>query len=89
MQFHIERCTGILSRTIYRESRSITVIRTDAFVIVIPNSFEVLLVSGVFAAKLSRIEIRKTMNREESAASGRAVDSLINYETYSVPRGKK
>lgn len=31
-----------------------------------------------------RAEIRKAMNREESAASGRVVDSLINYETVKL-----
>lgn len=31
-----------------------------------------------------RMEIRKVMNREEAAASGRVIDSLINYETVKL-----
>ncbi len=40
----------------------------------------------VFTVNVSdwRTEIRKAMNREETAASGKVVDSLINYETVKL-----
>ena len=40
----------------------------------------------IFTVRVSnwRADIRKTMNKQESAASGVAIDSLINYETVKL-----
>lgn len=107
-QFHLERNTGVLSRTIDRGSRSINFVLNAMLFNVFPTLLEVTLVSGVLAAQLGpsyaaialgtisaytvftvrvsnwRTEIRKSMNREEAAASGRVIDSLINYETVKL-----
>jgi ABC-type transport system involved in Fe-S cluster assembly fused permease/ATPase subunit len=108
MQFHLERNTGALSRTVDRGARSINFLLNAMLFNVIPTTLEVCLVSGILAVKLGssyaivavstiaaytiftvqisnwRTEIRKTMNKEESAASGKAIDSLINYETVKL-----
>jgi ATP-binding cassette subfamily B (MDR/TAP) protein 7 len=107
-QFHLDRNTGQLSRTIDRGSRSINFALTAMLFNVVPTALEVSLVSAVLAHNFGaayaavalstigtytaftiivsnwRTTIRKTMNREETAASGKVVDSLINYETVKL-----
>ena len=108
MQFHLERNTGVLSRTIDRGSRSINFALSSILFNVVPTALEVSLVSGILAVNFGapyaavavgtiatytaftvivsnwRTEIRKKMNKEEAAASGKVVDSLINYETVKL-----
>jgi ATP-binding cassette, subfamily B (MDR/TAP), member 7 len=108
MQFHLDRNTGVLSRTIDRGTRSINFALTAMLFNVFPTALEVALVGGIltynmgssyalvatstvaaytlFTVKISdwRTGIRKKMNQEESAASGKAIDSLINYETVKL-----
>lgn len=108
LQFHLERNTGILSRTIDRGTRSINFALSSMLFNVFPTAFEVFLVSSLltynlgyqyaivstatvaaytyFTVKISdwRTEIRKNMNKEEAAASGKVIDSLINYETVKL-----
>jgi len=108
MQFHLDRNTGALSRTIDRGTRSINFALSAMLFNVFPTALEVILVGGiltynlgapyaavatstvaaytVFTIKVSdwRTGIRKKMNQEESAASGKAIDSLINYETVKL-----
>lgn len=108
LQFHLDRNTGALSRTIDRGTRSINFALTAMIFNVFPTALEVLLVGGVltynlglpyavvatttvaaytaFTVKVSdwRTGIRRKMNQEESAASGKAIDSLINYETVKL-----
>ena len=54
MQFHLERNTGVLSRTIDRGSRSINFVLNSMLFNVIPTSLEVFLVSGILAYKLGQ-----------------------------------
>lgn len=108
LQFHLDRNTGALSRTIDRGTRSINFALSAMIFNVFPTALEVLLVGGVltynlglpyavvttatvaaytaFTVKVSdwRTGIRRKMNQEESAASGKAIDSLINYETVKL-----
>lgn len=108
LQFHLDRNTGALSRTIDRGSRSINFALNAMIFNVIPTFLEVSLVSCIltsqfgpaygsvalftvgaytyFTVKVSnwRTEIRKSMNRAETAASGKVIDSLINYETVKL-----
>jgi ATP-binding cassette subfamily B (MDR/TAP) protein 7 len=108
LQFHLDRNTGALSRTIDRGTRSINFTLSSMLFNVFPTALEVLLVGGIltyslgtpyavvatstvaaytmFTIKISdwRTGIRKKMNQEESAASGKAIDSLINYETVKL-----
>jgi ABC-type transport system involved in Fe-S cluster assembly fused permease/ATPase subunit len=108
LQFHLDRNTGALSRTIDRGTRSINFALSAMLFNVFPTALEVLLVGGIlsynlgaqyalvttttvaaytaFTIKVSdwRTGIRKKMNQEESAASGKAIDSLINYETVKL-----
>ena len=108
MQFHLNRNTGVLSRTIDRGSRSIQFVLNAIVFNVFPTALEIALVSGILAANMGpsyaivtmstlagytaftvmvsnwRTEIRKAMNREEAAANGKVIDSLINYETVKL-----
>jgi len=108
LQFHLDRNTGALSRTIDRGTRSINFALSAMLFNVFPTALEVMLVGGIlsynlgtpyaviatatvaaytaFTIKVSdwRTGIRKKMNQEESAASGKAIDSLINYETVKL-----
>lgn len=108
MQFHLDRNTGALSRTLDRGTRSINFSLTSMLFNVFPTLLEVSLVTGIlgyqlgpsyslvalvtvggytfFTVKVSnyRTEIRKAMNQQEAAASGKVVDSLINYETVKL-----
>eukprot|EP01036_Dinobryon_divergens_P022502 gene22503-30763_t len=108
LQFHLDRNTGALSRTIDRGTRSINFALTAMLFNVFPTALEVFLVSGLltynlgaeyavvatatiatytlFTVKVSnwRTDIRKIMNKEESSASGKVIDSLINYETIKL-----
>jgi ATP-binding cassette subfamily B (MDR/TAP) protein 7 len=108
MQFHLNRNTGALSRTLDRGSRSIQFVLNAIVFNVFPTALEVALVSGVLASNLGasyslvtlatlasytaftisvsnkRVEIRKAMNQAETAASGKVVDSLINYEAVKL-----
>jgi len=107
-QFHLDRNTGALSRTIDRGTRSINFALSAMLFNVFPTALEVALVGGlltyslgpsyavvatgtiaaytVFTVKVSnwRADIRKVMNKEEAAASGKVIDSLINYETVKL-----
>lgn len=107
-QFHLDRNTGQLSRTIDRGSRSINFALSAMLFNVVPTMLEVSLVSGILAYNFGaayagvalatigsytaftitvsnwRTGIRKAMNREEINASGKVVDSLINYETVKL-----
>ena len=107
-QFHLDRNTGQLSRTIDRGSRSINFALSSMLFNVVPTAFEVTLVSGILAHNFGfqyacvalgtissytaftiivsdwRTGIRKQMNQEEANASGKVVDSLINYETVKL-----
>ena len=107
-QFHLDRNTGQLSRTIDRGSRSINFALSAMLFNVVPTALEVILVSSVLAYNFGslyaavalttiasytaftvtvsdwRTTIRKNMNREETNASGKVVDSLINYETVKL-----
>jgi len=107
-QFHLDRNTGQLSRTIDRGSRSINFALSAMLFNVVPTALEVMLVSGILAHNFGaayaavavgtigsytaftvsvsdwRTGIRKAMNREEINASGKVVDSLINYETVKL-----
>ena len=108
MQFHLDRNTGQLARTIDRGSRSINFALSAMLFNVFPTVLEVGLVSGILAYQLGpsyalvavatigsytvftvtvsdwRTEIRKRMNAEETAAGGKVVDSLVNYETIKL-----
>ncbi|RYH30295.1 ABC transporter ATP-binding protein/permease [archaeon] len=108
LQFHLDRNTGVLSRTIDRGTRSINFALSAIVFNVFPTALEVLLVGGIlsyqlgvqyaaittstvlaytyFTVKVSdwRTNIRKDMNAAETAASGKVVDSLINYETVKL-----
>lgn len=108
MQFHLNRNTGVLSRTIDRGSRSIQFVLNAIVFNVFPTALEIALVSGILAANMGtsyalvtvstlagytaftvmvsnwRTEIRKAMNKEEAAANGKVIDSLINYETVKL-----
>ena len=108
MQFHLDRNTGQLARTIDRGSRSINFALSAMLFNVFPTALEVSLVSAILAHQLGpeyaavavatigtytlftvtvsdwRTEIRKKMNAEETAAGGKVVDSLINYETIKL-----
>lgn len=108
LQFHLDRNTGVLSRTIDRGTRSINFALTSMLFNVFPTLLEVGLVGGIltynlgpsyalittstvaaytyFTVKVSdwRVGIRKEMNKQESAASGQVIDSLINYETVKL-----
>lgn len=108
LQFHLDRNTGALSRTIDRGTRSINFALSSMLFNVFPTALEVAMVGGIltynlgsnyaivatstvaaytiFTVKVSdwRTGIRKTMNKEESAASGKVIDSLINYETVKL-----
>jgi ATP-binding cassette, subfamily B (MDR/TAP), member 7 len=108
MQFHLDRNTGMLSRTIDRGTRSINFALSAIVFNVVPTALEVLLVGGIltynlgasyavittstvlaytyFTVKVSdwRTGIRKEMNQAEAAASGKVIDSLINYETVKL-----
>jgi ABC-type transport system involved in Fe-S cluster assembly fused permease/ATPase subunit len=108
LQFHLDRNTGVLSRTIDRGTRSINFALTSMLFNVFPTALEVCLVGGIltynlgpwyavittstvaaytyFTVKVSdwRVGIRKEMNQAESQASGKCVDSLINYETVKL-----
>lgn len=108
LQFHLDRNTGALSRTIDRGTRSINFALTSLVFNVFPTALEVLLVGSIltynlgpvyalittstvagytyFTVKVSdwRTGIRKEMNSAESAASGKVIDSLINYETVKL-----
>jgi len=107
-QFHLERNTGMLSRTLDRGTRSINFTLTSLLFNVFPTSLEVLLVGGILTYKLGamyavvttstvlaytlftvkvsdwRTAIRKEMNRQETIASGKVIDSLVNYETVKL-----
>lgn len=108
MQFHLDKNTGQLARTIDRGSRSINFALSQILFNVFPTMLEVGLVSAILAYNLGpsyaavavatigsytaftvtvsnwRIGIRKKMNAEETAAGGKVVDSLINYETIKL-----
>ena len=108
LSFHLERNTGVLSRTIDRGTRSINFALNSLLFNVFPTILEVGLVSSILAYQLGpsyalvalttvtgytiftvkisnwRTEIRKIMNQEESIASGKIIDSLINYETVKL-----
>lgn len=105
LQFHLNRNTGALSRTIDRASRSINFALSAMLFNVLPTIFEVGLVTAILYYQLGveyalvavstvtgytyftvvmsnyRTIIRKEMNKQETAASGKLTDSLINYET--------
>lgn len=108
LQFHLDRNTGVLSRTIDRGTRSINFALTSMLFNVFPTALEVFLVGSIltynlgasyalittstvaaytyFTVKVSdwRVVVRKEMNQAESQASGKVVDSLINYETVKL-----
>ncbi|KAJ1417659.1 hypothetical protein B484DRAFT_413731 [Ochromonadaceae sp. CCMP2298] len=108
LQFHLDRNTGALSRTIDRGTRSINFALSAMLFHVFPTALEVMLVGGILTYNLGpayaavatstvvaytfftirvsdwRTGIRKKMNQEETNASGKAIDSLINYETVKL-----
>ena len=108
LQFHLDRNTGALSRTIDRGTRSINFALNSMIFHIFPVVLEVGMVGAilsynlgasyaiiatgtvityvVFTVKVSdwRVGIRKNMNKAESAANGKAIDSLINYETVKL-----
>jgi ATP-binding cassette, subfamily B (MDR/TAP), member 7 len=108
LQFHLDRNTGALSRTIDRGTRSINFALSSLLFNVFPTILEVILVGSIltynlgasyalittstvitytyFTIKISdwRTNIRKEMNKQESQASGKVIDSLMNYETVKL-----
>ncbi|CAM9392219.1 unnamed protein product, partial [Ectocarpus fasciculatus] len=108
MQYHLNKNSGALFRTIDRGSRSINFALTSILFNIFPTVLEVGLVSGlmaynlgsdyalvtmatigiytVFTVKVSslRVDIRKKMNASENRASGKAMDSLLNFETVKL-----
>jgi ATP-binding cassette, subfamily B (MDR/TAP), member 7 len=107
-QFHLDRNTGQLSRTIDRGSRSINFALSSMIFNVVPTALEVSIVSSILAYNFGAIYagvalgtvatyttftitvsnwrtlVRKNMNQQEMNASGKVVDSLINYETVKL-----
>jgi len=107
-QFHLDRNTGELAKTIDRGTRSINFALSLMIFNVFPIFLEVGLVGGILAYNLgssyalvavstvgvytaftvvvsnTRTKIRKAMNQEETKASGKLTDSLINYETVKL-----
>lgn len=108
LQFHLNRNTGALTRTIDRGSKSINFTLNSMIFNVIPTALEVALVAAILSSQLGgaygcvavatvatyttftinvsnwRRLIRKNMNQEESNASGKVMDSLINCETVKL-----
>ncbi len=113
LQFHLDRNTGQLSRTIDRGTRSINSSLNTILFNAFPTVLEVCLVGGIltynlglgyacvttatvaaytyFTIKVSdwRVKIRKDMNHYENIASGKVIDSLINYETVKLFNNEK
>jgi len=70
LRFHLERNTGGISSDLTRGTRSLASVLNLMVFSILPTLAEFLLVS-----------FRHAMNKYESDANGRAVDSLLNYET--------
>lgn len=105
LNYHLNRQTGALSKSIDRGSRGINFVLTSLVFNVVPTIFEVSLVSSIlyykcggqfalvtlgcigsyaaftFAFTRWRTKFRIQMNKAESQAGSRSVDSLINFET--------
>lgn len=113
LNYHLNRQTGALSKSIDRGSRGITFVLSSLVFNVVPTIFEVALVSSIlwykcggqfaavtvgcigsyaaftFAFTQWRTKFRVQMNKAETQASSRSVDSLINYETVKYFNNEK
>jgi ATP-binding cassette, subfamily B, heavy metal transporter len=105
LRFHLQRRTGVLSRTIERGVKGIENLLFFSTFNLIPTILEIIFVCIllaylydiefsliIFVTLLSYIlytvfvtewrnKYRRIMNKEENEASGKAVDSLLNFET--------
>lgn len=113
LAFHLERQTGGLSRVIERGTRGIEFVLSFMLFNIIPQLFQILLVTGVLFFKFNwyfalvtfvtifgyilftifvtewRLRFRREMNKNDTEANSKAIDSLLNYETVKYFNNEK